>query len=127
MDKLTLHYLLFVFVTAMGVLQTVAAYNKGLSWAFFRSSALGYLFGAAATVAALWWFFSADNRNTPGLAGWEQFRAFSVAAFSAYLTTGVVSSKIRTLKRLAEANPGKTRPRRNGRASKSLEVGWPGK
>jgi len=127
LDRLTQDYFLFVFVAVVGVLQVVAAYNKGLSWAFFRSSILGYLFGAAAIVAAFWWFFSSGNRNTPGLNGLQQLAAFSGAAFLAYLTSAIMASKVRLLWRWMEMSAAKGHSSRQGRASKSFGLDSRGK
>ena len=89
-------YLLFVFISACGVLQMVAAYKGLQGILFLRNRYLAFGLGLVATMLSFVWFFVSEPRNiadtAEGLSGNEQFGFFSLAAGCATLFTLLLSS-----------------------------------
>ncbi|MBI2304068.1 MAG: hypothetical protein HYU86_04915 [Chloroflexi bacterium] len=95
MSRLVVDYILFVFVSACGVLQIVAARARLGRLLFFKSWLPSYALGAMAVAVAFGWFFNSDNRAIPGLGGTEQFYGFVAAFFLALVFTLLLSSLLR--------------------------------
>jgi hypothetical protein len=89
---LTFHYLILTTLTCLGTLQCVAVIAGRRGLLLLRPPWLAALVGAATAIGALWWFFASGDRNTPGLAGWEQSLLFLAGAVIAMLVTVVLSS-----------------------------------
>lgn len=89
---LTLHYLALTTLTCLGTLQCVAAIAGRRGLLLLRPPWLAAVAGIAIVVGALWWFFASGDRNTPGLAGWEQSLLFLLGAVLAMVVTVVLSS-----------------------------------
>lgn len=92
-------YLLFVFISACGVLQIVASYNRSVGFSFFLNKPfLGYIISPIAIIAMYWWFFyGSGERNTrdPILEGAQQLGWSAFAIVSAVIFTMLVCSLIR--------------------------------
>ena len=92
-------YFIFVFVSACGVLQIVAAYNHSVGFAFFLNKPLlGYIVSVIAIIAMYWWFFyGSGERNTREviLEGAQQLGWSAFAIASAVIFTMLVCSLIR--------------------------------
>ena len=90
-------YVLWVFLSALGVLQLTAARSRLTGLLFLRAwpRASGYL-GAALAAGAFIWFFGSEARNLPdtasGLDGVTQSFWFAVGAASAVAVTFLGSS-----------------------------------
>jgi hypothetical protein len=97
--QFTLEYALFVFISALGVLQFVFARN-GLRGLLFvrRSLTASAALGALIVVTAFVWFFTSAPRNVPdttlGLDGNAQARWFAIGSAAAVAVTFLVSSAI---------------------------------
>ena len=97
--QFTLEYALFVFVSAVGVLQFVFARN-GIQGMLFirRSPGASALLGVLLVAAAVVWFFVSGPRNLPdtslGLDGNQQALWFALAAATAVGVTALLSSVI---------------------------------
>lgn len=86
-------YMIWILISTVGVLQALASYYNWAGLSFFRGHPrLGYLCGAILVPASYWWFFVVDNRNTPGLEGWQLFSRFAVAVAAGLVVVLIVSS-----------------------------------
>ncbi|MBM3134631.1 MAG: hypothetical protein FJZ89_04945 [Chloroflexi bacterium] len=93
--KVEKDYLIFVFLAVLGLLQLVAVRQRWTGLLFCRRwSLLGYAFGLAGLGGGYAWFFFSDDRNVPGLEGWQLFSRFAVSAVAAVLVTLLVSSAL---------------------------------
>jgi hypothetical protein len=91
--KVEKDYLIFVFLAVLGLLQLVAARQRWTGLLFCRRwPLLSYVFGLAGLGGGYAWFFFSDDRNVPGLEGWQLFSRFAVSAVAAVLVTLLVSS-----------------------------------
>ncbi len=91
--KVEKDYLIFVFFAILGLLQLVAARQRWTGLLFFRRwPLLSYVLGLACLGGGYAWFFFGDDRNVPGLEGWQLFSRFAVSAVAAVLVTLLVSS-----------------------------------
>ena len=92
-------YLLFTFISILGVLQMVFAYHGLRGVLFIRGSlrASG-LIGAVAVVAAFTWFFASERRNvsdhTGGMDGNAQVLSFTLSMVGALCLTFLLTSVI---------------------------------
>ena len=95
MTDFALDYLLFVFLSALGVLLSVTAYGR-LNGLLLLGRRLSVLAGGSLSVGAFVWFFTSEPRNLPdtgsGLDGNEQALLFVAGAGSALLLVLVLSS-----------------------------------
>ena len=98
-DPFIADYTLWVFVSALGVLQLAAARNGLAGLLFLRRwpRATSYA-SAALIVAAFAWFFGSEVRNVPdtvsGLDGNTQFLWFAVGASGAVVVTFLAASAL---------------------------------
>jgi hypothetical protein len=91
--KVEKDYLIFVFVAVLGLLQLVAARQRWTGLLFCRRwPLLSYVLGLAGLGGGYAWFFFSDDRNVPGLEGYQLFSRFAVSAVAALLVTLLVSS-----------------------------------
>lgn len=88
-------YLLFVFLSALGVLLSVTAYGR-LNGLLLLGRRLSVMVGGTLSVSSFVWFFTSEPRNLPdtgaGLDGNEQTLLFVAGAGSALLLILVLSS-----------------------------------
>ena len=95
MTEFALDYLLFVFLSALGVLLVITAYSR-LNGLLFASRRLSFLGGGVLVVGAFFWFFISKPRNVPdtsaGLDGNEQALLFVIGAGAALVLVLVLSS-----------------------------------
>ena len=95
MADFALDYLGFVFLSAVGVLLVVAAYNR-LDGLLFVGRRLSLLAGGLLIVGAFAWFFTSKARNVPdtgaGLDGNEQALLFIAGAGAALVLVLLLSS-----------------------------------
>jgi hypothetical protein len=105
MTEFALDYLAFVFLSALGVLLVVTAYNR-LNGLLMLGRRLSVLLGAALTTGAFNWFFVSKPRNLPdtgmGLDGNEQALLFAFGALAA-LTMLLILSSLRNWSMRANA------------------------
>ncbi|MBI4294730.1 MAG: hypothetical protein HY669_01015 [Chloroflexi bacterium] len=94
MNFLALHYVAFVFIAALGVIQAACARSGRRGLMFFGNVALCYLFCALAVIGAFWWFFSTGDRTllNPRIEGSGLFFGFSTGMILAVATTFFISS-----------------------------------
>jgi hypothetical protein len=93
--KVEKDYLIFVFFAALGLLQMVAIRQRWTGLLFCRRwPLLSYVLGLAGLGGGYAWFFFSDDRNVPGLEGWQLFSRFAVAAGAAVLVTLLASSAL---------------------------------
>ena len=91
-----LDYCLFVFLSALGVVQIAAARNSLTGLLFIRHRTLAFLSGTALAVGAFLWFFLSEARNIPdtagGLDGNQTAGYFAISAGSAVILSLLASS-----------------------------------
>ena len=93
--KVEKDYLIFVFVAVLCLLQLVAARQRWTGLLFCRRwPLLSYVWGLAGLGGSYAWFFFSDDRNVPGLEGYQLFSRFAVSAVAALLVTLLVSSAL---------------------------------
>jgi len=93
--KVEKDYLVFVFLAVLGLLQLVAARQRWTGLLFCRRwPLLSYVLGLAGLGGGYAWFFCSDDRNVPGLEGYQLFSRFAVSAVAALLVTLLVSSAL---------------------------------
>jgi len=93
--KVEKDYLIFVFVAVLGLLQLVATRQRWTGLLFCRRwPLLSYVLGLAGLGGGYAWFFFSDDRNVPGLEGWQLFSRFAVSTVAAVLVTLLVSSAL---------------------------------
>jgi len=93
--KVEKDYLIFVFVAVLGLLQLVAARQRWTGLLFVRRwPLLSYVLGLAGLGGGYAWFFFGDDRNVPGLEGYQLFSRFAVSTVAAVLVTLLVSSAL---------------------------------
>ncbi len=93
--KVEKDYLIFVFVAVLGLLQLLAARQRWTGLLFCRRwPLLSYVLGLAGLGGGYAWFFCSDDRNVPGLEGYQLFSRFAVSAVAALLVTLLVSSAL---------------------------------
>lgn len=86
-------YIIWITVSTIGLLQAVASYYRWDGLSFFRGHRrLGYLMAAVLIPASYYWFFSYQERNVPGLEGWQLFSRFALAALLGVLIVLATSS-----------------------------------
>lgn len=86
-------YIIWIAISTAGLLQALASYYQWDGLSFFRGRRwLGYLCGAAAVPLSYIWFFSLQNRNVPGLEGWQLFSRFALGAGVGIVSVLVLSS-----------------------------------
>jgi hypothetical protein len=86
-------YVIWITVSTIGLLQAIASYYQWDGLLFFRRHRrLGYLMAAVLIPASYYWFFSYQERNVPGLEGWQLFTRFALAALLGVLIVLAVSS-----------------------------------
>jgi hypothetical protein len=90
-EHLVRDYLLFVYLLCLSALQ-VGATLSGLRGLTILPTPWGIPAGLICGLGALTWFFWSDDRNTIGLAGWEQFVLFTLGAAAALWTSLTLSS-----------------------------------
>jgi hypothetical protein len=124
---LTLQYLLFIFVAAVGVIQ-IAAARAGLRGLLLTTSrGSSFALGVVLVVGGFSWFFGILDRNVRGLEGMEQAVLFVPAGIAAVAATFVVSSLLHRARR-ADSRPiakggGRFRPTlRRGVRARGLEA-----
>lgn len=92
-------YFLFVFISAIGVLQIIASYNRSVGFSFFLNKPfLGYILSIIVIITMYWWFFyGTGNKNTREiiLEGAQQLGWSAVAIVSAVVFTLLVCSLLR--------------------------------
>ena len=95
MTDFALDYLLFVFLSALGVLLLVTAHSR-LDGLLLVGRRLSFVAGALLVAGAFSWFFASDSRNMPdtgtGLDGNEQALLFVIGASAALVVVLVLSS-----------------------------------
>ncbi|MBM3925608.1 MAG: hypothetical protein FJ320_06410 [SAR202 cluster bacterium] len=93
-----LDYLVFVFISALGVLQMAASYSLLKGVYLIPHRAVTFIFGLALTTGAFGWFFASEPRNVPdteaGLNGNQQAMLFVAACGAAVVFTMAVSSLV---------------------------------
>lgn len=91
-----LDYLLFTFLSALGLFQMVAVCSTFRGLLFIRSRPLSLLLGFLVTTVAFLWFFLSEPRNLPdthgGLDGNETAGLFTLGAGTALVLTLILSS-----------------------------------
>ena len=91
-----LDFFVFVFISALGVLQMVAAQNRLWGLLFIRRRTIAFLVGFGSTTLAFLWFFLSEPRNLSdthgGLDGNGAAGIFTIASASALALTLVISS-----------------------------------
>jgi hypothetical protein len=86
-------YVLWIAVSTIGLLQATAAYYRWDGLLFFRGRPrLGYVMAAVLIPVSYFWFFSYNQRNVPGLEGWQLFSRFAEAALLGLAIVLIVSS-----------------------------------
>ncbi len=86
-------YIIWIAISTAGLLQALASYYQWDGLSFFRGRRwLGYLCGVAAVPLSYFWFFSLQNRNVPGLEGWQLFSRFALGAGAGIVSVLVLSS-----------------------------------
>jgi len=90
-DQLPRDYLVFVYILCLATLQ-MASTLAGLRGMSVVPAPWGVPVGLIGAAGDLAWFFWSGDRNTIGLAGWEMFLLFVLAAAGALWTSLSVSS-----------------------------------
>ena len=86
-------YMLWIMLSTVGLLQALAAYYGWTGLSFFRGRpAWGYVCAAVLVPVSYWWFFIQENRNTPGLEGWQLFSRFAVGVGAGLVAVLLISS-----------------------------------
>jgi len=90
-EQLVRDYFIFVYFLSLAALQ-LAATRSGLRGLAMLPARWGLPGGLLLAMADVVWFVSSADRNTIGLAGWEQFLLFLMGSAGALLTSLGVSS-----------------------------------
>ncbi len=86
-------YMLWIMVSTIGLMQALASYYGWRGLSFFRRRPLvGYVWAGILIPASYVWFFAQENRNTPGLEGWQLFSRFVVGVAAGLIVVLIVSS-----------------------------------
>ena len=86
-------YIIWIMLSTVGLLQALASYYGWAGLSFFRGRPiLGYVCASILAPASYWWFFIEENRNTPGLEGWQLFSRFAVGVAAGLAAVLLVSS-----------------------------------
>jgi len=90
---LSLLYIVFVFLSGIGVLQLVATYSRMKALSLFTNSWIGYIFGTIALVAGPLIFFLTGDRNViePRLEGVQLFGFAVIGLLLAILVTTTIA------------------------------------
>ena len=95
MTGFALDYLLFVFLSAFGILLMTTAYSR-LNGLLLTSRRLSMLTGGLLLAGAFTWFFTSKPRNLPdtgaGLDGNEQALLFAIGSLAALVLVLTLSS-----------------------------------
>jgi hypothetical protein len=88
-------YIIWIAISTAGLLQVLASYYGWDGLSFFRGRRrLGYVCGTAAVPLSYIWFFTLQNRNVPGLEGWQLFSRFALGAVAGIIGVLVLSSAL---------------------------------
>lgn len=88
-------YMVWIMLSTIGLLQALASYYRWMGLSFFPGRpAVGYACAAILVPVSYVWFFVQENRNTPGLEGWQLFSRFAVAGAAGIALVLLISSLI---------------------------------
>ena len=90
-EQLVRDYFIFVYLLCLSALQLAAA-RSGLRGLAIVPAPWGVAAGLLFALTDVVWFVSSADRNTIGLAGWEQFLLFLMGSAGALLTSLAISS-----------------------------------
>jgi hypothetical protein len=89
-------YFLWVFITALGVLQIASAYSRMKGLSFFDRPLFGYLFGAALIAWSFAQFFISSEHSWRNIVqGGQDFRFVVAGTAAAIAATAVIASVVR--------------------------------